>query len=335
MAMAEMSITENDRKGRVSTYIRRYGVLIALALVFIGFGLVEPAYYSFENILTIIRQASIVGILAIGLTTVIIAGEFDMSFGAVASLTGCLSVFLMGRYHLPSIPAWLIALVAGVAVGAINGTIIVYLGVPSIIETIGMMTVLAGVTKFITKGATLYYATFPDLFPILGRAFVFKIVPTPVIIFILVIIVFVVLLEHTKKGRYLHASGGNPIAATHVGIVVKRIKFQSLIISSLTGSLGGIMIGSLLGSAVPGMGEGNLIPGISAMFLGAVFLRDGMPNIWGTVVGALLLAVLENGFVMVNMPFFMKEIVLGAVLVISVTIVAALKKGTIPGVKLI
>lgn len=333
--MAELGVAKSSRREKLATYTRRYGVLIALVVVFIGFGLVEPAYYSVENILIIIRQASIVGILAIGLTTVIIAGEFDMSFGAVASLTGCLSVFLMGRYHLPSIPAWLLAIAAGVAVGAMNGTIIVYLGVPSIIETIGMMTVLAGVTKFITKGATLYYATFPDLFPILGRAFVFKIVPSPVVIFILVIILFVILLEHTKKGRFLHAAGGNPVAATHVGIDVRKIKFQSLIISSLTGSVGGIMIGSLLGSAVPGMGEGNLIPGISAMFLGAVFLRDGMPNIWGTVVGALLLAVLENGFVMVNMPFFMKEIVLGAVLVISVTIVAALKKGSIPGVKLL
>ncbi len=330
-----MSEAVEEKKGQVTTYIRQYGVLIALAVIFVIFAAIEPAYYSVENILTIIRQASIVGILAIGLTTVVISGEFDMSFAAIASLTGVLSVFLMGRFYIPAIPAWIIALIAGVAVGALNGFIIVYLGVPSIIETIGMMTVLAGVTKFITGGASLYYATFPDIFPVLGRAFVFKIVPTPVVIFLLVIIFFVIVLEHTKKGRYLHAVGGNPTASTHVGIDVKKIKFQSLIFSSITGGLGGIMIGSLLGSAVPGMGEGNLIPGISAMFLGAVFLRDGQPNIWGTIVGALLLAVLENGFVMVNMPFFMKEIVLGAVLIISVTIVAVLKKGSIPGVKMV
>jgi ribose/xylose/arabinose/galactoside ABC-type transport system permease subunit len=157
-------------------YTRKYGVLIALLVMFGFFSAIEPAYYSVENILTIVRQASIVGILAIGLTTVIIAGEFDMSFAAIASMAGVMSVYLMGNFHMPAIPAWLISWAIGIGIGAINGIIIVYLGVPSIIETIGMMTVLAGLTKFVTKGATLYYATFPDLFPILGRAFVFKIV---------------------------------------------------------------------------------------------------------------------------------------------------------------
>jgi len=333
-----MNVSEGTAKAYrmdFRTYIRKYGVLIALLIMFGIFSAIEPAYYSLENILTIVRQASIVGILAIGLTTVIIAGEFDMSFAAIASMTGVMSVYLMGNFYMPAIPAWLISWAIGIGIAAINGVIIVYLGVPSIIETIGMMTVLAGLTKFVTKGATLYYATFPDLFPLLGRAFVFKIVPTPVIIFLLVILFFVIFLEHTKKGRYLHAVGGNPTASVHVGIEVRRIKFLALLISGATAGLGGIMIGSLLGSGVPGMGEGNLIPGISAMFLGAVFLRDGMPNIWGTIVGALLLAVLENGFIMVNMPFFMKEIVLGAVLIISVTIVAVLKKGEIPGIKLL
>ena len=162
--MIETAVVE-EKKGRAATYVRQYGVLIALAVMFVIFSAIEPAYYSVENVLTIIRQASIVGILAIGLTTVVISGEFDMSFAAIASLTGVLSVFLMGRFYIPAIPAWIIALIAGTAVGALNGFIIVYLGVPSIIETIGMMTVLAGVTKFITGGASLYYATFPDIFP--------------------------------------------------------------------------------------------------------------------------------------------------------------------------
>lgn len=333
--MSAIEVEDKLVKRNISVYIRKFGVLIALVVMFAVFSAIEPAYYSLENILIIIRQASIVGILAIGLTTVIISGEFDMSFASIASLSGVMSVFLMGEFYIPAIPAWLISWAIGIGIGALNGLIIVYLGVPSIIETIGMMTVLAGITKFVTGGATLYYATLPNLFPILGRAFAFKIVPTPVIIFIIVIIVFVIFLEHTKKGRYLHAVGGNPTASTHVGIEVHKVKFTALIISGATAGLGGIMIGSLLGSAVPGMGEGNLIPGISAMFIGAVFLRDGMPNIWGTIVGALLLAVLENGFIMVNMPFFMKEIVLGSVLIISVTIVAVLKKGTIPGIKMI
>ena len=186
--MSINDVEESLIKKNFSLFIRKYGVLIALAVMFALFSAIEPAYYSVENILIIIRQASIVGILAIGLTTVIIAGEFDMSFASIASLSGVMSVFLMGKLYVPSVPAWLISWALGIGIGALNGFIIVYLGVPSIIETIGMMTVLAGITKFVTGGATLYYATFPKLFPILGRAFVFKIVPTPVIIFILVII---------------------------------------------------------------------------------------------------------------------------------------------------
>ncbi len=317
---------------KINLYIRKYIVLFALIIVFIFFSILEPSFYSMQNVLGIIRQASITGILAIGLTTVVISGEFDMSFASLAGFSGVLSVILMGKLAMGAISSWLIAVIAALGVGTINGLIIVYLGVPSIIETIGMMTLLGGIAKWLTGGSTYYSSSYPEIFPILGRSFVFKIIPSPVVIFFIVIVIYLILLEHTKIGRFFHAVGGNPKASEHVGIKVKKIKFISILISALMAGIGGIMIGSLLGSGTPGMGDGYLIPGISAMFIGAVFLKDGIPNVWGTVVGSLLLATLSNGFVMINLPFYLKNIVMGAVLIGAVSMVAVFKKGEIPGV---
>lgn len=324
-----------NSKKNLASIVRRYGVLFALIIVFAVFSFMEPTFYSVRNILSIIRQASITGILAIGLTTVVIAGEFDMSFASVASFSGILSLILMGKVFMGAIPAWILSVLAAMGIGALNGLIILFIGVPSIITTIGMMTLLAGFTKWLTGGSTYYAAEFPDLFPFLGRSFLFEIIPMPVVIFGIVITVFVVLLEYTKIGRFFHAVGGNPKAAEHVGIKVRRVKFISFLISGFTAGLAGIMTGSLLGSGAPGMCDGYLMQGISAMFVGAVFLRDGVPNVLGTVIGSLLISVLTNGFVMINLPFYMKEIVLGAVLIGAVSMVAVFKKGSIPGVNLL
>ncbi len=321
-------------KNNYSVVLRRYGVLFTLAIVFAIFSFMEPSFYSLRNVLSIIRQASITGILAIGLTTVVISGEFDMSFASLASFSGVLSVILMGKVMFGAMAAWSVAIIASLGIGVINGLIVVFLGVPAVIETIGMMTLLAGITKWLTDGSTYYSASFPKMLPALGRAMVFDVIPSPVIIFLIFIIIFIILLEHTKLGRFFHAVGGNPEASNHVGIKVKKIKFIAFLISAFTAGFGGIMLGSLLGSGTPGMGEGYLIPGISSMFIGAVFLRDGVPNIWGTIIGALLLSVLSNGFVMINLPFYMKDIIYGAVLIGAVSMVAIFKKGKIPGINL-
>ena len=323
-----------ESKINIKVILRRYGVLIALVLALIIFSFLEPTFFSLKNFLSIIRQSSITGILAIGLTTVVISGEFDMSFGAVASFAGCLSIVLMGELGWGAVPAWIIAILASLAIGAINGGIIVYLGVPSIIETIGMMSLLAGVTMGLTNGSIYYSLNPPDLLSILGRASSLGVIPNPVIIFAIIIFVFIIILEHTKIGRYFHAVGGNPEASRHVGIKIKRVKFTALIISALMAGLGGIMLSSLLGAGSPSMGEGYLIPAISAMFVGAVFLTDGTPNVIGTVIGAILLSVLANGFVMANVSFYLKEVIMGLVLIGAVSMIAAFKKGEIPGVKL-
>ena len=160
------------------------------------------------------------------------------------------------------------------------------------------------------------------------------VLPFTIIIFAAVIGMALIILNHTKLGRNFHAVGSNPRASEHVGIKIKKTKVIALMLCALTAGIAGITVGSLLGSGTPSMGEGYLIPSISAMFIGAVFLKDGIPNVWGSVIGAILLSVLSNGFVMINLPFYAKDIVMGAVLIGAVSMVAATKKGHIPGVKL-
>jgi len=311
---------------------RRYGVLIALCMLFIIFSLMEPRFYGLKNILTIIRQAAILGILSLGLTVVVISGEFDISFAASATFAGVLSVVLL-KNGVDVYTSSLIGWASSVAVSLFNAITILYIGIPSFIATLGMMAALTGISRCLTGGATCYSAYFPASFAVLGRAFAFKIVPIPVITFVLVSAIALTLLENTRRGRYLYVTGANPSAASRAGINVRRMKLTALVICGLCSGLAGLTTVSMLGSANPVICDGYLMPAIIGCFLGAVFLRVGIPNVTGTVVSCLLLAVLTNGFVMIGLPFYMKEIIQGIVLLVSVGTVALLKKGRVASIE--
>jgi len=312
---------------------RRYGVLIALCMLFIMFSLMEPHFYALRNILTIIRQAAILGILSLGLTIVVISGEFDISFAANATFAGVLSVILL-KSGVNLYASCLIGWVGSVAVSLFNAITILYIGIPSFIATLGMMAALTGISRFLTGGATCYSAYFPASFALLGRAFAFKIVPIPAITFALVSAIALTLLGNTRRGRYLYVTGANPSAASRAGINVRRMKLTALVICGLCSGLAGLTTVSMLGSANPVICDGYLMPAIIGCFLGAVFLKGGIPNVAGTVVSCLLLAVLANGFVMIGLAFYMKEIIQGIILLVSVGTVALLRKGRIPSIEL-
>ncbi len=304
--------------------LRRYAVAVVLVILFVVFAVLEPAFSQTQNVFNIVRQASIIGLLSLGLTCVVSVGEFDISFAALSTFSGVMSVvLLMNGVNLYL--AWLVAVLAGVLVGCLNALNIVVLGIPSFIATLGMQSILLGVSRYFTGGTVLYAAEYPRGFETIGRAFVFHIIPTPVISFLLFGVLLVLFLEFSRSGRYIYSVGGNPEAATHVGINVRRIKVITFVIMGLLAGVAGIIMASMFGSGNPGMGDGYLSPVIIATFLGAVFLKDGLTNSRGTIVACLVLAVLENGFVMTNVPYYMKEIVQGFVLLIAVGSVAVLK----------
>jgi len=332
-AAKRKKMTRSERSF-LSTLIIKYGLLIVAVALFVMFAFLEPRFITPRNIFKIIGQGSVIGLMALGLTIIVVAGEFDISFAAVATLCCVLSVFLIGALGVNIFLAWGICIALSIGISLVNAVNIVKIGVPSFVATLGMMGLLEGISLWITGGGVIYYAIMPDGFKSIGRGMIGNLVPSPVISFSLGAIVLIIFLDFTYIGRYFYAVGGSSPAARHAGVNVNKAKFLAFFIMGIIAGLSGIIMASMFGGGNPIMGGGYLFPAVIATFLGAIFLKEGLPNTLGTVVAAMLLAIIANGLVMVGLPLYIKEMVQGIILAVSVAIVCMLKPGGIPGVKM-
>jgi len=306
----------------------KYFLLIAVFAIIAGFSIASPYFFSLNNILDIIREASIIGLMGLGLTAAVAAGEFDFSVGATATIAAVVAgkVLSLGAVN-STIIAFAIGILAAIIVGLINSFNVLKIGMPSFIATLGMATLLDGVSKYFTGGAVFYSVNWPKSFGLLGKGFIFKVIPIPALFFIIIGILSAVFLHRTTRGRYIFAVGNNPDAATHVGINCNRIKLLAFVFASLLTAFAGIVQGSMLGSISPLMGSANLLRAIATVMLGATFLTPGTPNIPGTFIAAILLAIVGNGLTMVGASYFMKDVVTGIILVVAVGVIAVMRKG--------
>lgn len=312
--------------------ILKYGVLVITIALAVGFSFVAPRFATPRNILTLISQGSIIGLLALGLTNIIVVGEFDISFAAIATFCGVLSVLLIGT-GMNIFLAWIICFLLGISLSLFNAVNVVYIGIPSFIATLGLMGILTGISKWITGGRVLYYASMPPAFGIIGGTSIGGLIPFPAIWFLFGALAIVVFLEYSYMGRYFYAVGGSIEAAKRTGINPRKIKIYAFLVMGVIAGLSGLIMASMFGVGNPAMGDAFLFPAIIAAFLGAVFLKEGIANAAGTVVAAMLLAVIANGLIMLGLPLHVKEIVQGLILLVSVAAVSMLKPGGIPGIK--
>lgn len=306
----------------------RYFLLIALFAIIAGFSMASPYFLKLNNILDIIREASIIGLMGLGLTAAVAAGEFDFSVGATATIAAVVAGKVLSLSSVNStIIAFTVGILAAVVVGLINSFNVLKIGMPSFIATLGMSTLLDGISKYFTGGAVFYSVNWPKSFGLFGKGFVFKIIPIPALVFIIAGILSTIFLHRTTRGRYIFAVGNNPAAAAHVGISCKKIKLLAFVFVSLLTALAGIVEGSMLGSISPLMGSANLLRAITTVMLGATFLTPGIPNMPGTFIAAILLAVVGNGLTMIGASYFMKDVVTGIILVVAVGVIAMMRKG--------
>jgi ribose transport system permease protein len=324
--------TAEHKTSLLKTILIKYGVIIASILLFIIFSIIAPSFLTVGNVFNIINNGAIIGILALGLTAVIIAGEFDISFAANATLCAIISIALLIA-GMDLLPAWLLTLLIGIGISCLNGFIIVVLGVPSFVTTLGMMAILLGVANWVTKGAVIYSANLPAAFKYMGRYMVGGLIPSPVIIFFVVALVMIYLLEYTYVGRYIYASGGNIQAARRVGINVKRYKYLAFVLIGILSGLAGLIISSKFGAGNPRIESSFQFPAIVSAYVGAVSLREGLPNPTGTVTAVLLISIVENGLLMLGSPLWVREVVLGLMMMVAVSIIATMKTGSIAAVK--
>ncbi|WP_324669101.1 ABC transporter permease [Geochorda subterranea] len=297
--------------------LRRYGVLFALMGLAILFGVLRREFLDPRNLVNLLRQVSMLTIAATGLTFAMIVGEFDLSFGEVCGLAGvAVTSLLLAGYGFST--ALACGLLLGAGFGLLNGVMTVKVGIPSFITTLGSMSLAIGFNFFLTRGQPVY-GSFPPEFSALGRGFVGAI-PIPVLVAAGVVVVSFVVAERMAIGRYMYATGGNIVAAMHSGIRVARYRILGLVLSGTYAALAGVILSSRLGSGQPTAGSGFLLDGFAAAFLGTTVMKDGLPNVIGTLVGVAVLGVLSNGMTLLGLPYYAENIVKGAVLLGAVTV---------------
>ena len=297
-------------------FIQVAGILPILVAICVIFSLVTPNFLSVGNLINVIRQASINIVLATGMTFVILTGGIDLSVGSILGVTAVVGVLVslvpgLGWFAVPA------ALIAGVFLGLLNGSLVAYLGLPPFIVTLGSYTALRGVAYLVANGTTVINR---DLnFAWVGNNYVGPI-PWLVIIAFLAVLASWFVLRRTVLGRHIYAVGGNIRAARLTGIKVSRVLLFVYGVSGLLSGLGGIMSASRLYSATGMLGQGYELDAIAAVILGGTSFTGGIGTIWGTLLGALIIALLNNGLTLMNVSFFWQLVVKGLVIIIAVTI---------------
>jgi len=267
-----------------------------------------------ENLTNVARQVSINAVIAIGMTMVILTGGIDLSVGAVMSLSGTISAGMM-LSGLPIIVAVLGGLLVGLFFGILNGILVAYGRLPAIIVTLAMMEIPRGIGLLYTNGYPL--SGLPDSFAILGRGAVFGI-QTPILVMIVMYIGAFFLLNRFPFGRYVYALGGNEEAARLSGIKVRAYKLYVFGLSGLTAAISGIVLTSRLMSGQPNAGIGFELDAIAAVVLGGTDINGGKGHILGTLIGALMLGVLNNGLNLIGVSPYMQKVLKGVVILIAI-----------------
>jgi ribose transport system permease protein len=305
---------------RFSLGMDRFSGLYVWAALIIIFGIWVPDTFLRVNTLTIILgDQAITAMLALGIIIPLAAGVFDLSFAGVCGVAVAVTAWAQVEGWNPAAAALLAVLVA-TAIGAVNGFVVVQLKVNSFIATLGMSSLLLALTYWITDGKQIV-SGFADWFLDLGTLQVIGI-PLPFYAMVVLAIVVYIVIEYLPIGRYLYASGGNPVAARLAGVRVDRIVFGSLVVSSLVAGLAGVVLAARLGTASPDIGPSYLLPAFSAVFLGSTQIKPGRVNVVGTLIAIYLLATGVKGLQLAGAPVYVDDLFNGAALIIAVALAA-------------
>jgi ribose transport system permease protein len=295
---------------------RRYVIYIGFVVVFIFFAVLlrDQGFLSPQNLLNIFRQTATITVIAVGMTYVISCAEIDLSVGSVAGLSSVCTAMALSQWGL--IPGILAGLAVGLVVGSINGALVSLLGIPSFLVTLGMLGIAVGVAQWITASAP--QPILDDTFNTLFGSGDFGPVPGLVVWSAIFVAIGAVVLNRTRFGRQVLATGGNRNAAEFTGINTKRIKFQVLLISAVAASVAGMLYAGRLQSGRFQWGAGDELSAIAAVILGGTSLFGGFGSIVGTLFGALLIGLINNGLILAGLDSSQQQVVRGAIIILAV-----------------
>jgi len=313
--------------------LSRFQSLIALVVLCVVISLLSDKFLTSTNAWNVMRQISVNVCISVGMTMVILAGGIDLSVGSVLALCGAIAAGLLkDGIELPAANMFIgftilgvtvVALIAGSLIGSFNGFVITRFNVPPFVATLAMLTIARGLTMLWTEGFPI--SSFGENFTWIGTGW-FIGIPVPVWISGIIVLIAIVITNKTKLGRYIYAIGGNESAATLSGINVKKVKVTVYAIAGGLAGAGGLLVTSRLDAAQPNAGLGYELDSIAAVVIGGTSLTGGKGSIGGTVLGAVIIGVLNNGLVLLNVSPFWQQVVKGAVILAAVIIDKAKSK---------
>jgi ribose transport system permease protein len=293
--------------------------LAALLVFLIGevvfFWVKSPFFMNYDNWLNILTNSAVIGIIAAPATMLLVAGQFDLSVGSGTAWAGVVMAYMVSSQGWDHSAALVVALLAGIGLGVLNGFLVTVIGLNALITTLGTLAMFRGLSQVVADGQTIILSGFGTL----GTSRPFANIPVPVLILVGVTLVFWFLMRYTVFGRSMYAIGANPVAARLAGIRSGRLIFIGFVLSGAMVALGGLIFVSQVGAATPTAGLGLELSVVTAVILGGASLSGGRGTVLGTALGFLIVGVLNNGLILLNVDPFWQEVARGALLIAAVS----------------
>ena len=312
---------------QATTAMRRHGLILAFGIFLAIVALTADSFLTVGNILDVIRQVSITGMIAIGVTFVVITGRLDLSVGSMLTL---LTVIVVDQHNsVGPAGAIMIVLIAGLLLGIVNGILVGYMGLNALIVTLAMLSILQGVTLYYSGGSNVNIPNAQSTwFAVFGRGTTLGL-PNPAIFFIISAAIASFALRRTAFGRMIYAIGGNEVASTFSGINARQTVFWAYVLSGFMTALAAIIMGSRVMGAQNTIGQGYELTVLAGIILGGTTLLGGSGTIWRTVLGIAMLGFIQNGLLLLGFPYYVQWLVSWAVIIVAVWIDLGAKRGRI------
>lgn len=309
--------------GSVSSFIKSQGALIAFLILFVAASVRYEQFLSFLNISNILRQVSMVGLVAVGMTFVILTGGIDLSVGSILALSGVLAANLSSKGMLPAI---IIPVIVAAFLGMVNGLVITKMKIVPFIATLAMMMGARGIAYISTGEISVRVDKLSSGFTNLARGF-FLGIPIPAIIFVAVVLLATFVAHYTTLGRHIFAVGGNEEASKMMGLNANKIKIAAYTISGALAGLAGVILTSRLGAGQPVAGEGWEMTAIASAVIGGTLLSGGVGKFSGTFIGVLIIGMITNIFNMQgNINTWWQNVLMGALLLVVIVVQSQVTK---------
>ncbi|MCL7454930.1 MAG: ABC transporter permease [Anaerolineae bacterium] len=293
-----------------------YSIGLAVLIVGLLVALLTPNFLRVDNLLNVLTNASVVGIVGLGMTLAIASGMFDLSVGSTAAFAGCVTLSLVPEYGV--LPSVLAGLASGALIGLCNGLVITELRVPAFIATMAMMTIVRGAALIFTDGRDVYLFGYPD-YKVLTRR-VFDAVPMPVILVLVILVLLILMINHTRFGRHILAVGSNLTATKRAGVRTSLVIWGVFAIVGVTAALTGLIVSAQVLTANARLNFGLELSAIAVVVIGGTALDGGRANPIGTLLGSLLVAIINNGLNLLNVPIFYQQLTVGLLLLAALAL---------------